>query len=1723
MFKTHSHKTNNTHQIKKIIEPIAFFEYEKEFIEKIKEFKSKLCNKYFGETKTHYKLYKSGKNWVVMGISVFVLGGMLVTSRPVSADAVATSISSSTVGAETTNASSSDTKSAAQSAATAASSASDTKSAGSSAATVASSSSATKADSTSASSSSAVKTETTSASSSSATKADSANATSTNEYSASASNLSKTGAASTSNSTAVKTNAKYANSVETVDNNKRGNRENTDSINQRRRVKRSAIDTTNFAQNYDRKVLSGSVTYPGFSVSDPDYPSGMWIDPDKSHYSYEWLQAKIKEKNHGNQIVFSTNRTGDGIVYVTELSESNKVLKKYTLNQNTKVKSAVFYNTTYYNDVYIAMVHSDGFDKFGNSFVANRFVTKYRASTFDNDYYSTLAYFVPKLITQTTYFVDKDGKQITDSNGNPVVPYTQKGLVGQKYTTSPILINGYYAIAPANSNGVMSPYGEIGASYVKDFHDGVVITYTQTGSDGTMSASIARYGIVLKKWTNLKPSGPTETYSDDRFVVGSYGIKNPYIPQTSDIKYVYNKLGNWIVSNPDGSTKSIIYPNDPSDPTKIADSSVPGYPVIDFLPGYTPKDHMGTPLVPVDPDDHTKGYIPPTPSDIGKDTTITYTADQQEGSVSYVDDTTGKTLKTDRISGTTGSKSSYSTSGNIADYKKHGYELVTDGYPADLTFDNNDTTDQNFTVHLKHQLTPVNPTDPQTPGAPINPDEPNGPKWPSRTNYDKTVNETVRYVDQTGHVVAKQHTDSVNFTRTVVVDNVTGEVITSGAGTTAWTAKNGDTTFDAVVSPVVSGSVANKAQIAAVTDLNADSGNVTETVTYTKVGSLVPSSSDGNFPRVPTVVYPNDPSDATKVTPAGVPTVPGYTAHDPEGHVLTPGSRYQPSDPTKDTTITYTADQQEGSVSYVDDTTGKTLKTDRISGTTGSKSSYSTSGNIADYKKHGYELVTDGYPADLTFDNNDTTDQNFTVHLKHQLTPVNPTDPQTPGAPINPDEPNGPKWPSRTNYDKTVNETVRYVDQTGHVVAKQHTDSVNFTRTVVVDNVTGEVITSGAGTTAWTAKNGDTTFDAVVSPVVSGSVANKAQIAAVTDLNADSGNVTETVTYTKVGSLVPSSSDGNFPRVPTVVYPNDPSDATKVTPAGVPTVPGYTAHDPEGHVLTPGSRYQPSDPTKDTTITYTADQQEGSVSYVDDTTGKTLKTDRISGTTGSKSSYSTSGNIADYKKHGYELVTDGYPADLTFDNDDTTAQNFTVHLKHQNIQSTEAKTVKETIRYQGAGNQTPADHTAHVTFTRQVSTDAVTEEKTYDPWSAAQSFDAVKSPELKGYTADKAQIDKQTVNGDSKDLAFTVTYTKNAPTITTEAKTVKETIHYQGAGNQTPADHTAHVTFTRQVSTDAVTEEKTYDPWSAAQSFDAVKSPELKGYTADKAQIDKQTVNGDSKDLAFTVTYTKNAPTITTEKKTVNETIHYQGAGNQTPADNTTQVTFTRKVSTDAVTGAKTYGAWSADQSFDAVKSPELKGYTADKAQIDKQTVNGDSKDLAFTVTYAKNAPTITTEKKTVNETVSYVDQNGHVLDTPHTASVNFTRPVSTDAVTGAKTYGPWSAAQSFDAVKSPELKGYTPDRAEIGAQTVSGDASNLDFTVIYTKDAPTKPVNPSQPTTLAKPVEAGQATATNFVDQRLPQTGETDQQHMMLSGLLLLAMSSVLGLFGMTKRQRKE
>ncbi|QGN61631.1 LPXTG cell wall anchor domain-containing protein (plasmid) [Leuconostoc citreum] len=615
--------------------------------------------------------------------------------------------------------------------------------------------------------------------------------------------------------------------------------------------------------------------------------------------------------------------------------------------------------------------------------------------------------------------------------------------------------------------------------------------------------------------------------------------------------------------------------------------------------------------------------------------------------------------------------------------------------------------------------------------------------------------------------------------------------------------------------------------------------------------------------------------------------------------------------------------------------------------------------------------------------------------------------------------------------NKKVNETINYVDQTGKTVAPSYT----------ANPITFITVKAWNGTTTYYkfGSQEDPTLDNAGKPDSSWIQADNAKFGAIDN---------PPVKGYKVISTTAPGSDLNSVAIQTVNNTSDDLNFTVTYTKNAPTITTDTK-------------------TVNETIHYV--YKDGTTAH-DDYVAKPVdftrqvSTDAVTGekTYGDWSAAQSFDAVTSPELKGY--TADKAQIDKQTVNGDSKDLAFTVtYTKNAPTITTDTKTVNETIHYvYKDGTTAHDDYVAKpVDFTRQVSTDAVTGEKTYGDWSAAQSFDAVTSPELKGYTADKAQIDKQTVNGDSKDLAFTVTYTKNAPTITTDTKTVNETIHYvYKDGTTAHDDYVAKpVDFTRQVSTDAVTGEKTYGDWSAAQSFDAVTSPELKGYTADKAQIDKQTVNGDSKDLAFTVTYTKNAPTITTDTKTVNETIHYVYKDGTTAHDDyvAKPVDFTRQVSTDAVTGEKTYGDWSAAQSFDAVTSPELKGYTADKAQIDKQTVNGDSKDLAFTVTYTKNAPTITTDTKTVNETIHYVYKDGTTAHDDYVAKpVDFTRQVSTDAVTGEKTYGDWSAAQSFDAVTSPELKGYTADKAQIDKQTVNGDSKDLAFTVTYTKNAPT-------------------------------------------------------------------
>ncbi|WP_458032034.1 mucin-binding protein [Limosilactobacillus fermentum] len=347
------------------------------------------------------------------------------------------------------------------------------------------------------------------------------------------------------------------------------------------------------------------------------------------------------------------------------------------------------------------------------------------------------------------------------------------------------------------------------------------------------------------------------------------------------------------------------------------------------------------------------------------------------------------------------------------------------------------------------------------------------------------------------------------------------------------------------------------------------------------------------------------------------------------------------------------------------------------------------------------------------------------------------------------------------------------------------------------------------------------------------------------DYQATPLNFTRTVTTDKVTG---DKSYGDW------VAANGTSFASVTSP----TIKGYTPDQAQIDTIT-GITADSADIEK--TVTYVANKETAKVTYIDDTTGKTLSSQDLSGDYGTTDSYRTTNSIKGYESQGYQLVSDNYPTNGVVYNQDGTVQSFEVHLTHGTTQTSESQTVNETIHYVYKNGDKAADdyQATPLNFTRTVTTDKVTGKKTYGSWSADQSFAAVTSPAIKGYTPDQAEIGSQTVSGDSSDLDFTVVYAKNAPTITTESKTINETIHYvYKDGTTAHDDYVAKpVEFTREVSTDAVTGEKTYGAWSADQSFAAVTSPELKGYTADKAQIDKQTVNGDSKDLEFKVTYTK--------------------------------------------------------------------------------------------------------------------------------------------------------------------------------------------------------------------------------------------------------------------------
>ena len=979
----------------------------------------------------------------------------------------------------------------------------------------------------------------------------------------------------------------------------------------------------------------------------------------------------------------------------------------------------------------------------------------------------------------------------------------------------------------------------------------------------------------------------------------------------SVVNVVYSPLGKYVPKVPEGfevpKVEKPQYPNDPTDPTK------PGIPttVIPHVPGTTPKDPNGNPLKPVDPNDPTKGYVPPTPENPTEDTEITYEKDTQKAKVTYVVEGTGTVLHTDNLEGKSGEPIEYSTVAKLLELKALGYDLVTDGFTTatDKNYDKDTKVDQSFVVTVKPHLEPLkpvdseNPNDPNKPkpGQPIDPNNPEGPKWTedliSKIDTTRHVNRTITYVDEKGNRVTytdkagKDSTESikdkVTFTREGKINSVTGE-ITYGD----WTAKDGDTKFDAVTSPVVKGYIlkdAKQKEVAATENLTADSKDENIEVVYTKLGSWVPKVPEGETPIDP-IPYPNDPKDPTK--PGNdrpiVPYVPGTTPVvpkdptkpvDPKTNPLVPLTPVDPNDPTKgyevppvptepgkDIEIKYEKDEQRATVKYVVEGTGTVLHTDNLKGKSGEPIEYSTVAKLAELKALGYDLVTDGFTTatDKNFDKDSSKDQEYTVVLTQHSEPLKPVDPENPndpnrpkpGQPIDPNNPNGPKWTEdlikQIDTTRHVNRIIKYVNEKGEEVAKKVTDKVTFTREGKINAVTG-VITYGN----WTAKDGDTTFNKVESPVVKGYIlkdAKQKEIAATTGLTAESKDENIEVVYTKLGSWVPKVPEGVTPIDPTP-YPNDPKDPTK--PGNdrpiVPYVPGTTPVVPKDptkpispdNPLVPLTPVDPKDPTKgyevppvptdpstDTPINYVTDKQKAITNFVTET-GKVVSTPVVdegdSGANFTKSKVDeVTKTIEKLEKAGYRVVKNDFPSkdtDRVFDKDKSVDQIFNVTVAERIIPVTPGK---------------PVDPN--------------------DP-------NLPKNPDGTPVTPSTPEPGKPVFPNDPNSPVWPSTV-KDLVTEKSATRTIK---YVDRNGKEVTETRVETIKFTRDAKINLVTGEITYGEWTTDRNdyiFNGYPVPVVKGYIAKEGDLESST-----KDVKVT------PDTI----KDINETVVYDKLGSWVP------------------------------------------------------------------------------------------------------------------------------------------------------------------------------------------------------------------------------------------------
>ena len=737
--------------------------------------------------------------------------------------------------------------------------------------------------------------------------------------------------------------------------------------------------------------------------------------------------------------------------------------------------------------------------------------------------------------------------------------------------------------------------------------------------------------------------------------------------------------------------------------------------------------------------------------------TVTYRKDAQKAVIRYVSTNGNRVLTTDEVTGKSGEAIIYSTTSQINEFKKQGYNLVSDEFTVGgaKVYDYDTARDQVYTVTLSERVERVTPKDPKPqPNTPVNPGQPNTPNWPRTVERMEKLTQTItrrinfRYLKngKAAYGTIDQH---ISYERNALVNLVSGDINYEQWKITG--IKNQD-----VVAPVAS-------QPSATTPIVANN-SVTRVVRSSSVRlALAPQVTNSQESPLGLTVTENGKrsvrrSSIGKRATVAEPDSSTNSEADSSVNAVFKAVR-TPITPKFYATVNKVGTMEVNPNSPQDTEVNVDLKEmGRIVAVN----------NKGQYINEQGEVVQNIEDALYKYYDNDPNDATKAAETKIPEAPkfhvLNNTQPTVWGYNIvdKTIEPNDKSDPDRIGKDTfvTYNEII-------DSVSKETEQTVSFTGADSAspkDNVQNDFVFKGSyneATKETTWENKNHTYGIVKVPVVTGYFADKAAAGGKT-VTPDLPKATDTVTYKVLGKIIPVDASGNvIVNAPQPQYLNDANDPRKAGETAVPEIVGYK---PERTSVTP------ENPGEDTKVTYVKTEQVAVVRYIDvDNKNEVVHTDNMTGKSGEKIAYTTETVLKSLLEKGYLLQEDGFPADATFDTDETKVQEYTVLLKHKiTVKKDAPKVVERTIRYVFAdGTKASEDHHEQVSFSRMLSIDNVTGKTTSTSWvseDGVTSFEEVVSPTIAGYKPDLAKVDSvQGITAETDNQVVTVTYRNVQP------------------------------------------------------------------------------------------------------------------------------------------------------------------------------------------------------------------------------------------------------------------------------------------------------------------------------------------------------------------------